>query len=407
MKTYIKLAWRNIWRNKRRSLITLASIVFSMLFALIMRSMQEGTYSLMIKSIVDSYTGFIQISGVGFRDDRTLEKSMEYTPELQKLLAENKNISHFLPRLESFALASTGKHTKGVMVNGVNPAEEDKFTKLSNRVRQGSYFHNGDGGALVGKRLAKYLNLNVGDTLVLMGQGYRGVSAAGLFPVRGIVEMPNIEMDNNVVFITIDDAQTFFDCPGRVTSVAINLYSEKTMHETQQSLSGQLDNETYLVERWEQVLTEMVQMIESDRVSNMALLVILYIVIGFGVFGTLLMMAAERRREFGMMMAVGMKRSRIALMLAWEILLLNATSIFAGFIVSLPVIFILHKNPIPLTGDMASAMESYGWEPIIPFSMESGFMIEQILIVSAIVLLAGIIPVINTMRLNLMAALRK
>lgn len=400
------MAWRNIWRNKRRSLITIASIVFSMLFALVMRSMQEGTYSLMIRSVVDSYTGFIQISGKDFRDDRTLEKSIEFSDELKAIIEGNSNISHYLPRMESFALASTGRHTKGVMVTGVDPLKEDAFTKLSGRVRSGNYFQNGDGGVLVASRLAKYLNLSVGDTLVLMGQGFQGVSAAGLFPVRAIVELPSIEFDNSLVFMTINDAQLYFDAPNRVTSIAIDLHNAKQINETQLQLAQQLSSELYVVERWDQILKELVQMIESDRISNQALLYILYIVIGFGVFGTLLMMATERRREFGMMMAVGMKRTRIAAMLGLEIFILNATSVIVGFVVSLPVLIILHLNPIRLTGEMADMMESYGWEPIIPFSVEHGFMIEQLLVVSLLVIVAGIVPVVSTSRLKLQKALR-
>ncbi len=400
------MAWRNIWRNKRRSLITIASIVFSMLFALVMRSMQEGTYSLMIRSVVDSYTGFIQISGKDFRDDRTLEKSIEYSDELKAIIEGNSNVSHYLPRMESFALASTGRHTKGVMVTGVDPLKEDAFTKLSGRVRSGSYFNNGDGGVLVAFRLAKYLHLSVGDTLVLMGQGFQGVSAAGLFPVRAIVELPSIELDNSLVFMTINDAQLYFNAPNRVTSIAIDLHNAKQINETQLQLAQQLSSEWFVVERWDQILKELVQMIESDRISNQALLYILYIVIGFGVFGTLLMMATERRREFGMMMAVGMKRSRIASMLGLEILILNATSVLVGFVVSLPVLITLHLNPIRLTGEMADMMEAYGWEPIIPFSVEHVFMIEQLLVISLLVIIAGIIPVVSTSRLKLQKALR-
>jgi ABC-type lipoprotein release transport system permease subunit len=406
MRTFLKMAWRNIWRNKRRSLITIASIVFSMLFALVMRSMQEGTYSLMIRSVVDSYTGFIQISGKDYRDDRTLEKSIEFSDDLKAILESNSNVSHYLPRMESFALASTGRHTKGVMVTGVDPLKEDAFTKLSGRVRNGNYFHNGDGGVLVASRLAKYLNLSVGDTLVLMGQGFQGVSAAGLFPVRAIVELPSIELDNSLVFMTIDDAQLYFDAPNRVTSIALDLHNAKQINETQSQLAQLLSPEMFVVERWDQILKELVQMIESDRISNQALLYILYIVIGFGVFGTLLMMATERRREFGMMMAVGMKRSRIASMLGLEILILNATSVLVGFVVSLPVLITLHLNPIRLTGEMADMMEAYGWEPIIPFSVEHGFMIEQLLVVSLLVIIAGIIPVVSTSRLKLQKALR-
>jgi ABC-type lipoprotein release transport system permease subunit len=206
--------------------------------------------------------------------------------------------------------------------------------------------------------------------------------------------------------MTIDDAQLYFDAPNRVTSIALDLHNAKQINETQSQLAQLLSPEMFVVERWDQILKELVQMIESDRISNQALLYILYIVIGFGVFGTLLMMATERRREFGMMMAVGMKRSRIASMLGLEILILNATSVLVGFVVSLPVLITLHLNPIRLTGEMADMMEAYGWEPIIPFSVEHGFMIEQLLVVSLLVIIAGIIPVVSTSRLKLQKALR-
>ena len=406
MSTFVKMAWRNIWRNKRRSLITMASIVFSTLLALLMRSMQEGTYGLMVDSVVGSYTGYIQVSGQGFRDDRTLDRSIEYTPELTALLEGHPNVSHQLPRMESFALASAGRYTRGVMVTGVDPQAEDAFTGLAGRVRQGQYLTQGDGGAMVGSRLARYLGLGMGDTLVLLGQGYQGVSAAGLFPIRAIVEIPSIELDNSLVYLTLSDAQHFFNAYHRVTSVAIDLHNPEAINATQRELKALLDAQTYDVERWDQILTELVQMIESDRISGVLMLYILYIVIGFGVLGTLLMMAAERRREFGMMMAVGMRRTRIAAMLALEILFLTLTSLVASFALGIPMLYYFYLNPMPLTGEMASMMESYGWEPILPFALEYGFMLEQVITVSVIALVAGAVPVINTLRLRLMRALR-
>ena len=372
-----------------------------------MRSMQEGSYGLMIDSVVQSYTGYIQISGKGFRADKTLEKSMAYTDELKESIEKHPNVKLLVPRLESFALASTGKHSKGVMLTGIEPQKEDSLTRLSKRVRKGAYLTDSTKGVLVSSRLAKFLNVKVNDTLILMGQGYHGISASGLFPVVGIVELPVMDLDNIMVYIPITEAQRFFEAPGLVTSLAIDLKSPKKIDRTQRELKQILSDEAGVsVERWDEIMTELMQMIESDRVSGKAMLIILYVIIGFGVFGTLLMMSTERRREFGMMMAVGMRRTKIGLMLAIEILMLCFSSIVAGLAISLPTLYIMHFHPIRLTGDLALSMESYGWEPIMPFSLDPGFIIRQTLVVMVIVLIAGIVPVVSTLRLKLMKAIK-
>ena len=400
------MAWRNIWRNKRRSLITMASIVFSMLFALSMRSMQEGSYGLMINSVVQSYTGYIQLSFDGYREDKTLEKSMEYSLALEEKVKGNDNIKIQVPRLESFALASTGKHSKGVMLTGIVPQKEDSLTKLSKRVRKGNYLADTTKGVLVGSRLAKFLKINVNDTIILMGQGYHGINASGLYPVVGIVELPVVDLDNVMIYLPLAEAQSFFEAPNMVTTVAIDLKSPNKINRTQRELKHQLKDAEIRVERWDEIMTELMQMIESDRVSGLTMLIILYVIIGFGVFGTLLMMSTERRREFGMMMAIGMRRTKIGLMLASEIALLCFSSIIAGLAITIPTLYIMHSNPIKLTGDMAVSMEAYGWEPIMPFAVEPGFIIRHTLVIMVIVIIAGIIPVVSTMRLKLMKAMK-
>ena len=194
MKDYLKLAWRNIWRNKRRTLITIASIFFAMFFALIMRAIQLGSYGHWADSIVESFTGYIQVHKAGYWDDRTIDNSLTADPSVKEQIMAMENVSAVIPRLESFALASSGEKTKGVLVVGIDPEMEKGLTHPDQKISEGRYLDDQTAGALVSRRLAEFLNIGIDDTLTLISQGYHAATAAGLFPVIGIIDMPNPDL---------------------------------------------------------------------------------------------------------------------------------------------------------------------------------------------------------------------
>ena len=176
---YLELAWRNIWRNKRRTLITAASIFLAIFLALIMRSMQIGSYARIIDSIVHTYTGYIQVHKKGYWDEKDINNSFVLSDSLLRQVSSIPNVTVATPRLESFALASSGPKTKGVLVIGVQPGMEERLSAADQLVVKGKYLAPSDSGVLLARKLAEYLELKTGDTLVLIGQGYHGVSAAG------------------------------------------------------------------------------------------------------------------------------------------------------------------------------------------------------------------------------------
>ena len=136
MMTYdTKLAWRNIWRNKRRTLLTAASVSLAIFLALIMRSMQSGVYSHIISNVVQSYTGYIQIHKKGYWDEKEdINNSFTLNDSLIQKLNSIANVSIYVPRLESFALASNDEQTKGVVLTGIDPDKEDRFTAISKKI---------------------------------------------------------------------------------------------------------------------------------------------------------------------------------------------------------------------------------------------------------------------------------
>src|SRR6056297_2139430 len=196
MNEYVKLAWRNIWRNKRRTIITAASIFFAIFFALIMRGFQLGSYSNMIDNAVRLYSGHIQIHADGYWENKSINNTLVSKDELMNTLKKNKNVKQVVPRLESFPLGSSGPKTKGVLVMGIAPEKQDQMSKLSDKIIEGEYFHSGDNAVLLGSTLSKYLDVGVNDTIVLLSQGFHGATAAGKYRISGVVDIPKPDLDN-------------------------------------------------------------------------------------------------------------------------------------------------------------------------------------------------------------------
>jgi len=405
MKTLIKIAWRNIWRNKKRTILTMVSIFLAVFLSLFTRSMQKGSYANMINNAVKLSTGYIQIHKKGYWDDKSINNTFTETKKLDKLLAKDKNITFHIPRLESFALASSGKHTKGTMVIGTKPGIEDSLNHYSKKIINGQYIEANDKAVIVAEKLAEYLQVTVGDTLVLLGQGYHGITAAAAYPIKGIIHFPIPQLNNQLVILPLKECQYLYAVGNKITSYSLMLNSPNNMDETIEELQKELGNK-YEVMSWEAMNQEMVQAIQTDNTGGIIMLGILYIVIGFGVFGTVMMMTMERRKEFAVMIAVGMQKTQLVLMVIWETVLFGVVAILIGLLASYPLLSYLHNNPIPLSGDLAASMIAFGSEPILPFSVNPDIFLSQTLTVILITVIAVLYPFSVILKFNVLKAMR-
>ena len=400
------MAWRNIWRNKRRTLITIASVFFAIFFALLMRAMQIGSYAHWTDGIIKSYSGFIQVHKNGYWDDPVLENTMEYSDSLIKKIKSVKNINGVIQRFESFALASTGNQTKGVLVIGIDPEEEKQLTHPETKIISGSYLNKGSTGAIVSQRLAEFLNLSLNDTITLLSQGYQGATAAGVFPVQGIIRMPNPDLDRRFVFIELQQAASLYNAEDRLSSLVINITESDKLDHTVKDIKKVTDLNNYEVMSWKDMNPEIVQLIESDQGSGYLMLGLLYMIVGFGVLGTLIMMTTERKREFGVMVAVGMQKFKLGLLVTFEMVLLGLIGIATGIIGSIPVILYFRKFPIQFGEEYTAMFEQYGMEPVMPFALQADYFITQSMVVFMIFIIAILYPVYTVIRLKEINALR-
>lgn len=406
MKTYFLLAWRNLWRNKRRTLIASASIFFAVIFALLMRSMQEGSYDYMVDASVSMYTGYIQVHAKDYWDKRSIDKSMELSLTKISKIDSVKHVTLVTPRLESFSLISYGNVTKVASIVGIHPELENKMTDLKIKLISGKYLTNNSKGAMIAEGLATLLKVEIGDSVVLYGQGYHGVTAAAQVEVEGIVKFTLPALNKTMVYLSLDYSQWLYAAPNRVTTLSIMIDEAKKINEVHLAVRNLFD-EKYEVMMWSELMPELVQSIEIDNAGGIIMLGILYVVIGFGIFGTVMMMTAEKTKEFGILISIGMKKWRLSYVSFLESLFLSFIGVLAGIIVSIPILYYLKQNPIPLTGEMADAMLKFGLDPIIPFRFAANIFVDQFLTVLVIAMISALYPLSYIRKLNPVKAMRK
>jgi len=406
MLELLRISWRNMWRNRRRTFLTVSMVAFAVWISLIMRSYQIGSYDLMVDNVVHSWSGYFQIHATGYQDDQILDNSFEEEPALDSLIGTFPDLDA-APRLQSFVLSSYGNKTKGVLLTGIDPDAENSLTSIYDKLISGRFISGNDSGAVVSSQLASFLGIKVGDSLVTIGQGFQGSSAAAVFPVRGIVRFPSPELDRQMVIVSVSTAREFYNAPGRLTSIAFNMKDPERLTETVKKIKAATDPEIYEVLDWKEMLPVLVQQIESDNISGLIMLAILYVIIGFGILGTVLMITNERIREFGMMMAVGMKKTRIILLQALEIFQMGILGIISGIALGLPVVLWFHYHPISLSGELKKMMDEFGFEPVMPTAFKTFIFVDQALVVLCMVLVTIVVASLIIARLRVINALRK
>jgi ABC-type lipoprotein release transport system permease subunit len=472
MKEEFKIAWRNLWRNRRRTIITAASVFFAVFFAVIMRSYQLGSYDHMINNFIQSFTGYIKVQQVKYQDNPLIDNSFDYNDSIASAISKIDKVVSVTPHLESFTLASSGTQTKAAAIIAIDPVKEKNFSAPESKlvkyritdelVRRlmdeaaipenvlekvkknlgrsysstarlelelglsdednklcipeilkysevsNGFLANDDEGILVSDRLASYLKVTIGDSVILMGQGYHGVSATGIFPVRGIIKMPAPDIDNKLIIMTIPAAQEFFDAEGKITSLVVNLTdkSNRTIKTAKARIISLLPDKNTTAKTWYELNPILYQQIQGDNQSGMAMLGILYFIIFFGIFGTVLMMVSERNREFGVLVAIGMQKKKLKRVVTIEMMLLGALGLAGGLLTSVPLILYFYYYPIVLKGDMAGMMEDYGWDAVMPTAWFGPYFYWQVVIVALMVVLATLYPLRKIGKLKEIEALK-
>ncbi|MCC8426495.1 FtsX-like permease family protein [Mucilaginibacter sp. UR6-11] len=400
------MAWKNMWRNNMRTLITMAAIFFAVILSVIASSLKDGIFNNLVKNVVSFYTGYVQVHKQGYWNEQILDNSFESSAGATRKILSDKNVLTVTSRIESFALASSAAITKGALVAGIEPEKENQITLLKNKIVQGSYLKDNEQAVLLSQGLAERLKLKTNDTVLLIGQGYHGATAAGKYLIKGIVKFGSPELNGKSLFMPLAVAQDFYSANGMVTSYILSLKDTRDLQTTRSTMAEAL-GPAYEVMTWEELMPDIKQHIASDSNNMKYIQGILYLLICFGIFGTLLMMMVERKFEMGMLLAVGMKKTKLVFLLMVESVFTVITGCLLGIAASIPIVYYLNRHPLKMGGETARIYEKFGFEAIFPTSTSAAIFIHQGMVVLLIGLLLSLYPVYKVIRLDPVTAMKR
>lgn len=377
IKPVVSLSWRNVWRNRRRTILTFLTITAGCTMILFMRSLQNGGYAQMIEDSIAPLTGHIQVHETGFWKNSTLEYAFMDCPALLKSIRETKHVKAVSRRVHAGALVIFKDSSAGAEVLGIEPPAEEKLITMKNYVLTGGRFlKEGDTDAIIlGNGLAKNLGVKAGDTVSLLSQGFDGSIAAGYFTVTGIFRSPNAAYNSGLAFIDFDTAGEVFSMSGYVSSYAVRIDDTDNTMEVKSAIT-KIAGEGLEVMSWDEMMPEVLQFIAMDRASSHMFVFILYIIVAFGILNTIQMSVYERIRELGIMLSVGTSPARVFAMVMTESVIIAVTGLTVGLLCGAALCYYFTLYPMDFSSYRAE-MELYGMSTLVYYAkMRAGDFIS-------------------------------
>ena len=364
MSIDVKMAWRNIWRNPRRSILTISAIAFASILLVFMLSWQFGSYDTMINSAVRIHTGHLQVQAKGYKEKNNIRLVVPDPAGVGRILDKTPGVAAYTFRANAFSLASSRERTYGIIVVGIDPVREAEVSTLRKLVRQGNYLSEGDSDqALVGELLAKNLQVSLGDELVLLGQGRDGTIAATVVKVKGIYSSGQDEFDRSSIHIPLKSFQDVYVMRGAVHEVVALCRSLEDVPAIKKAVAAgiqKMDTRHHLVALdWMELMPGLIQGIQMDLVSGLIFYFILIVVVAFSILNTFLMCIFERTREFGVLMAIGTTPRRLTKLLLIESTTMTVVGIVIGIIAGSLITWYFQVHGIVISGT-SELLSQYG-----------------------------------------------
>jgi len=349
------MGWRNIWRNPRRTILTVSAIAFAGLLLVFMLSFQFGTYSTMINASVKIHTGHLQVQAGGYNEKMSMRMTVSNPRVIGRVLEKINGVEAYSYRANAFSLVSSSKRTEGVLVIGIDPEKEAGISTIKKLIREGSSLVPGDSAhAIVGRLLAKNLKVGPGDELTLLGQGRDGSIAATVVTVKGIYSSGIDEIDRSSIQIPLVHFQEIYSMDGNVHEIVITGNALKNVSKIKEELKGFLGknpgNRQLVALDWMELMPGLLQGIQLDLASGTVFYIILILVVAFSILNTFLMAIFERTREFGVMMAIGTAPGRLTKILMIESISITLVGLIAGITLGSALTLYFQVNGIDISG---------------------------------------------------------
>jgi ABC-type lipoprotein release transport system permease subunit len=413
------LAWRNIWRNRKRTLVTLSSIGFGFALAVFFIGLGDGSHNSMIRNAIKLGDGHISVQGKGYLEAPANYKYLEQGSELLKELKALELNAELAPRISLQVLASSATNSVGLGFEGLASANDPRFEDISEKIIEGdSDIFSSERSVLIGEKLARKLKVDVGGKIVLMAGKKGGDSQAQLARVKGVFKTGLDEVDSYFVIGNLRLASLFLEGEGAdlksmpLTRIAIFLENEREQNQAysliKSSLLSKPSFENVAVLDWQTMMPQLVQFILVDDAGNYIFLALILIMVAVGVVNTVLMSVLERTREFGLLRALGISRNYLIVLVFLETLMLSFMSVLVGWFIGGPVHFWFAKNGLDISSLMSENMQMAGtyMDTIIYTELSFDRVFQLTFIIFFITLVTGIYPAIKAGRVTPIEALK-
>lgn len=393
----LKLSWRNLWRNRRRSLIVLAAIVLGLIVLVLTEAYTAGMLKQMLDDQIGSHVAHMLIHKKGFNDNKIIQNYLPSADAVESALERGGLSEAASRRIVAYGLASSASNSSGVSIVGVEPEKESRITLIKSWVVEGSYLSGGEREIVIGRGLAERLGVELGGKIVLMSSAKDGTVGSDVFRIIGLYESSNGEFDKAYVYIKLGNAQRMLGLDSQVNEIAVLARNPDEVSTLQENVKAALGDE-YEVLSYDELLPALMAILEVAD-SSMG---IYYLIIGiatiFGIINTLLMSVFERIREFGVLMAMGMKNKEVFSMVLMEALLLGVIGTVAGLVVGMAIYVPMWTYGLDLSS-FSEGLKFIGVSATVYPLITPIALVRIILIIPFISVLASVYPAVRAIRL--------
>jgi ABC-type lipoprotein release transport system permease subunit len=400
----MKISWRNIWRQKRRTFIVLASVIVGTAAVLVFDSVSMGFITQQLNNEINNQVAHIQINAKGYNDNKVIANRIKNPNEIESKLKGTNFIKAYSKRIITYGMLSSADNSGGTVMVGIEPNKEQHVTSIKSYITEGEYIGDNPNEIVIGKAMAKKLNVGLDDKIVMMVAATDGSVQSELYRVKGIFKSPNSEFDKSHVFVPLKSAQNLLKMNDDITQFALIVNDLDNVELNKKELQ-KIIGKKYEVLSYRDIMPLLVFYIEIS-IQMMALMyVFIGIAILFSIINTMLMAVFERIQEFGVLMSIGMKRKDIFIMIIQESLFIGLLGTVIGFLVGYIIYLYLAVNGIDLSV-FAASLESLGVGSVIYPVIDINVIYRSLLIIPVTAVIGAIYPAIKAIRLQPTDAMR-
>ncbi|MCG8486330.1 MAG: FtsX-like permease family protein [Chromatiales bacterium] len=404
--TYVALAVRNLIRNRRRTTITLLTMMFGIATLTLLSALNDGWLSQMKTNFILSFTGHLQIHAKGFEASQNLRDNIADPEDISRFMDTYPEIIGWTQRIRTSGLASVSGSSTGVQIMATDPEQETWVTSMDQNVKSGEWLRPGmNKDLLLGKTVAQNLGAKLADRVILMTQRPSGEMVSEVYYLRGIIETGAPQIDRTLALIPLESAQQWLQMQQAVTDIVIRADHHDQTDTLYRLFVQQLSEQVYEIMPWQELDPMVRQWLEFSDAYGLIILFVVILLVLTEILNTMLISLHERQKELGVMIAIGTQPHRIFLMLLFEAVLLIFIGAVLGYLSASLIVMLLAEGGIDLT-DYANAFEFFYMDPVIHPQLTRDSAVKILLATLVAALLAGLYPAWKATRLSVSQALR-